>query len=95
MTAWLGNWGKQGLGYHRQKAVPVLYDGHLVGDPLRLDFLVEDAVVVEIKAVEQFHPVYSAQVLTYLRLTGISVGLLINFHKAILKDGIHRFLLDI
>jgi GxxExxY protein len=80
----------RGLHFERQAAVPVVYKGQLVGD-LRLDLLVEDQVVVEVKSVERFDPIFQAQVLTYLRASGRRVGLLINFNSRMLKDGIKRF----
>jgi GxxExxY protein len=81
-----------GLAYARQVAVPLIYKGRPVGE-YRLDLLVEDAVIVEIKTVERFDPVHEAQVLTYLRLTGKRVGLLINFHVPVLKAGLKRLVL--
>jgi GxxExxY protein len=81
-----------GLKYQRQLAYPVLYKGRSIGE-YRLDLLVEDAVVVEIKSVERVDPVFEAQILTYLRVTGKKVGLLINFNSRFLKDGIRRFAL--
>ena len=60
----------------------------------RLDLIVEDAVVVELKSVERFDPIFEAQVLTYLKVTGKRIGLLINFNSRLLRDGIKRFVLD-
>lgn len=71
------------LRFGRQVPVPLTYKGRYLGE-YRLDLLVEDAVVVEVKAVERFDPVHEAQVLTYLRLTGKRVGLLINFNRRLL-----------
>ncbi|MFI5175519.1 MAG: GxxExxY protein, partial [Terriglobia bacterium] len=68
------------------------YKGRSIGE-YRLDLMVEDAVVVEIKSVERFDPVFEAQVLTYLRVTGKKIGLLINFNSRLLKDGIKRYIL--
>ncbi|MGH2592226.1 MAG: GxxExxY protein [Anaerolineae bacterium] len=82
----------QGLRYHRQVTVPVNYKGRLIAE-YRLDLLVEDTVVVEIKSVERYDPVFAAQVLTYLRVTGKKVGLLINFNSKLLKEGVKRFIL--
>ena len=79
-----------GLAYERQKAVPVLYKGHLIGEH-RLDLLVKDTVIVELKSVERFDPVFQAQVMSYLKLTGKPVGLMINFNTRLLKEGIHRY----
>jgi GxxExxY protein len=76
--------------YQRQLIFPVVYKGRTIGE-YRLDLLVEDSVVIEIKSVERFDPVFEAQVLTYLRVTGKKVGLLINFNSRLLKDGIRRF----
>jgi GxxExxY protein len=84
---------KKGITFSRQHAVPVWYDGHQVGDPLRVDFLVENLLVVEIKAVETLHPVFTAQVLSYLKLLGKPLGLLVNFHSVLMKDGVHRLMI--
>ncbi len=82
-----------GLRFVREHRVPVVYKGHLVGE-YRLDLIVEDSVVVELKSVERFDPVFEAQVLTYLKVTGMRIGLLINFNSRLLRDGIKRFVLD-
>ncbi|HZU52514.1 MAG TPA: GxxExxY protein [Holophagaceae bacterium] len=84
---------KRGLDVVRQIKVPIEYDGRRLDSGLRLDLLVADAVVVELKAVEQVLPVHKAQLLSYLRLTGKPVGLLINFHVPLIKDGIQRMVL--
>jgi GxxExxY protein len=85
---------KRGLRVERQVALPVLYDGVKIEAGLRLDLLVEEKLIVEVKAVELFHPVHKAQVLTYLKLTGHSLGLLINFNVPLIKDGIKRIILS-
>jgi GxxExxY protein len=72
--------------------VPVVYKGLPVGE-YRVDLIVEDSVVVEVKSVDRYDPVFEAQLLTYLRLTGKRVGLLVNFHSRLLKSGIKRFVL--
>jgi len=82
----------QGLDYQRQVAAPLTYKGRAIGE-YRIDLLVEDAVVVEIKSVERYDPVFEAQVLTYLRMTGKRIGLLMNFNSRLLKDGVKRFVL--
>ncbi len=79
-----------GLLVETQVAIPVTYKDVRLEGGLRLDFLVEKCVIVEIKAVETMNPVYEAQLLTYLRLTGIRLGFLINFTVPHLKDGIKR-----
>lgn len=80
----------QGLSIQRQMPVQVIYKGATIKDPLFIDVLVEGRVLVEVKATEKNHPVYETQVLTYLRLTGIKLGLLINFGHEQVKDGISR-----
>ncbi|HNT23563.1 MAG TPA: GxxExxY protein [Anaerolineales bacterium] len=82
--------GLQGLSFKRQVNLPVTYKGITLDCGYRLDLLVQGQVVVEIKAVETLLPIHDAQLLSYLRLGGWQVGLLINFHVPILKDGIHR-----
>ena len=79
-----------GLRFRRQVQIPVSYKSIQLDAELRLDALVEDTVFVELKAVEALHPVHEAQLLTYLKLTGKRVGLLINFNVPVLKDGIVR-----
>jgi GxxExxY protein len=81
-----------GLIYQRQAPVPLFYKGHAVGE-YRLDLLVADAVIVEVKAVDRLDPVFEAQLLSYLRLTGKRAGLLINFHVPVLKSGVRRVVL--
>jgi GxxExxY protein len=80
-----------GLRYRRQVAVPIVYKGRALGE-YRLDLLVEEAVVVEVKSTERDDPVFTSQVLTYMRLTGKRLGLLINFNRRLLKQGIKRFI---
>ena len=80
-----------GLRYKQQPKIPAMYKGRKLGE-YRLDLLIEDLVVVEIKSVERFDPVFEAQVLTYLRLTQKRIGLLINFNTRLVKDGIKRFI---
>jgi GxxExxY protein len=76
-----------------QVAVPIFYDGEKLDASLRLDMLVNDALVVEIKAVDRIAPVHSAQLITYLKLGGRRLGLLINFNSTRIKDGIRRVVL--
>jgi len=73
--------------------LPLLYKGEAVGSDLRLDILVDNAVVVEIKAVASLEAIHEAQLLSYLRLTKCRVGLLINFNSPVLKSGIKRMVL--
>jgi GxxExxY protein len=82
----------RGIPFVRQKAIAVNYKGYPVGEG-RLDFLIDGVLVVELKAVEAFIPVHTAQVLSYLKATGLQLGLLINFNVSILKEGIQRVVL--
>jgi len=77
-----------GIATQRQLPIPILYKGAPIRDPLFLDILVDKRVIVEVKAHEKHFPYYEAQLLTHLRLTGIKLGLLINFGKKALKDGV-------
>ena len=81
---------KRGLRVVSELALPIVYDGVTIDVGYRIDMLVEDAVVVEAKAVSKAPPIYEAQLLSYLKLSGHRVGLLINFHVLHLKDGIKR-----
>ena len=81
---------KQGFDVERQKVIRFEYDGMVLEEGFRTDLLVEGRVVVELKSVEKLAPVHSKQVLTYLRLMNLPVGLLINFGAATLKEGLHR-----
>lgn len=78
--------------YQRQKNIEINYKGRMIGD-LIADVIVEDRVIVELKSVETLLPIHTAQLLTYLKLTNIKIGLLINFNIPILKDGVRRFVL--
>ncbi|HEX4919725.1 MAG TPA: GxxExxY protein [Candidatus Bathyarchaeia archaeon] len=82
--------GKRGLRVDTQVPLPVVYEGEKLDIGYRIDLLVENLVIVEIKCVEAIHPVHQAQLLSYLRLSTRHVGLLINFYVAHLKDGITR-----
>ena len=82
---------KRGLRVERQKDVPINYDGHILKTQLRLDLLVEEKVVVELKSVKEMQDVFWKQTRTYLRLLGLKVGILVNFNvNDILDNAIHR-----
>lgn len=81
------------IGFLRQKETPILYNDLKIDDGLRLDLLVEDLVIIELKAQENYHPVWEAQLLSYLKLTSKRLGFLINFHVPLMKDGIKRIIL--
>lgn len=84
---------KAGLAYEVQLVLPINYDGELIDGGLRLDLVVEDQVIVELKAVERLLPIHEAQALTYLKLTGKRLALLLNFNTERLKEGIKRIAL--
>ena len=79
-----------GLEVERQKQLPITYKGTVLAEPLRLDVVVNNLVIVECKAVVNYHPIFEAQALTYLRITGLKLALVINFGEKMLKNGIHR-----
>jgi GxxExxY protein len=81
---------ERGLAVHREMMVPILYKGRELGPRLRVDLVVDDAVIVEMKSVESILPLHTAQLLTYLRLSRFRVGLLINWNVARLMDGVIR-----
>jgi len=81
------------LKVERQVSLPVVYDGLQLDAGLRVDLLVENLVIVELKAVEVLLPIHKAQVLTYLKLSGYRLGLLINFNAVLIKQGIQRIAL--
>lgn len=84
---------KRGLICERQLSFPIVYDGITFDEGLRLDVLVEGKVVCELKAVEIVNPVWQAQVLSHLKLTGNRLGYLINFNVPLIKNGIKRFVM--
>lgn len=80
----------RGFNIQKQVIVPVLYKGSAVKDPLCVDILVENIVIVEVKATEKLHPIHEVQLLTYLRLTEKKLGLVVNFGQEYVKDGVSR-----
>ncbi|MGA3327448.1 MAG: GxxExxY protein [Terriglobia bacterium] len=83
--------GKRRMRVEQQKPLPFIYEQVKLDCGYRIDLLVEGSVVVEIKSVDALAPIHEAQVITYLKLSGCKLGLLINFNVQVLKDGIHRF----
>jgi GxxExxY protein len=81
---------KRGFDVASQVGLPVIFDGEKIELGYRIDLVVADVVIVEVKSVEAIHPVHQAQLLSYMRLSGIGVGLLINFYVTHLRDGIKR-----
>src|SRR4030095_1738288 len=84
---------KRCIQFIKQREVPIIYQTLHIDDGLRLDILVEDLIIIEFKAQENYHPVWEAQLLSYLKLTGKRLGFLINFHVPLMKDGIKRLIL--
>jgi len=83
---------KRELSYQRQVDIPIEYDGLKFDEGLRLDVMVEGLIICEIKAVDKMNPVWEAQLLSYLKLTGKRIGFLINFNVPIVKNGIKRII---
>jgi len=81
---------RAGMSFQMEKALPVVYDGETISLAYRVDFIVEDKVIIEVKAVECVLPVHVAQLISYLNLSKTRVGLLLNFNVAEFKEGIHR-----
>ena len=78
------------LDVKRQLALPIPYKGHTLASPLKIDLMVNQLLIIECKAVSQYNVIFEAQTLTYLRLTQLKLGLVINFGERMVKDGIHR-----
>ena len=83
---------ERNIQYHRQKPIAIVYKGRSIGSG-RIDILIDDRVIVELKSVGQLIPIHTAQIMTYLKLTGVKLGLLINFNTELLKNGIKRIIL--
>ena len=84
---------QKGLKVERQKPVPVIYKEIKLDYGYRIDLLVEDSVIVELKSIEAFTPIHEAQILTYMKFAEKKVGLLINFNVTVLKNGLKRYVL--
>ena len=84
---------KRGLKIERQKQVPIIYKGKVLKTDLKLDVMVEDMIIIELKSVEELKPVFYKQTKTYLKLMNKHIGLLVNFGEDDMKDGIHRIVL--
>ena len=78
------------LSFERQKPLPVIYKGITLDCGYRLDVVVENAIILELKSCEKIEPIHRAQLLTYLKLSGLSLGLILNFNMPVMKDGIVR-----
>jgi len=84
---------KRKIPFVKQKCTELIYDNVIIDEGLRIDIMVDDLIVIELKAQEVYHPVWEAQLLSYLKLTGKRLGFLINFHVPLMKDGIKRLIL--
>jgi GxxExxY protein len=84
---------KRNIPFEKQKTVPLLYDKLVINDGLRIDILIDKLVVVELKAQEYYHPVWEAQVLSYLKLSNKRLGYILNFNVPLMKEGIKRMIL--
>jgi GxxExxY protein len=82
--------GKRGLDVKRQVALPLIYDGIKLDADYRLDLLIHDRIIVELKSVDKFLPIHTAQLLSYLKLSGLKLGYLLNFNVVHMRDGIKR-----
>jgi GxxExxY protein len=81
---------QRGLDVKRQGLLPIRYKGSELADPLKIDVIVENSVIVECKATTKYSEIFESQLLTYLRLSGLKLGLVVNFGEPLLKGGIHR-----
>ena len=84
---------KRNIPFIKQKCAELIYDNVIIDDGLRIDILVDDLIVIELKAQEIYHPVWEAQVLSYLKLTNKRLGYILNFHVPLMKDGLKRMIL--
>ena len=84
---------KRDIPFIKQQCVEIIYDNLIIDDGLRIDILVDDLIIIELKAQENVHPVWEAQLLSYLKLTGKRLGYILNFHVPLMKNGIKRMIL--
>lgn len=84
---------KEGINFERQKEVSIIYDGCRLDCGYRIDILVESTIIIELKTVESIQPIHTAQLMTYLKLSKLHLGLLINFYTTNLQNGIRRYVL--
>ncbi|MDB5203083.1 MAG: GxxExxY protein [Ferruginibacter sp.] len=84
---------RRNITFSAQQKIPIIYNGLRIEDGLRIDLLISDLIIVELKAQENYHPVWEAQLLSYLRLSGKKLGYIINFSVPLIKQGIKRMIL--
>lgn len=82
---------KRGLSFEREKIIPLKYDGEILNSGLRLDLIVENKIILELKSIEKLLPIHDAQIISYLRLADMPIGFLINFNVPLIKQGVKRF----
>ncbi len=82
---------KRGIPFKRQVLMPIKFDGNIIPNAYKIDMVVDNNIIIELKAVEKILPVHEAQILTYLKLSCIQTGFLVNFNTKLIKDGIKRF----
>ncbi len=85
--------GKRDIPFIKQKCVEIIYDNLIIDEGLRIDILVDDLIIIELKAQENSHPVWEAQLLSYLKLTNMRLGYTLNFHVPLIKNRIERMIL--
>lgn len=83
---------KRKIKFERQKSLPIFYDNVELEDGLRLDLMVDELIIIELKAQQDFHPIWTAQLISYLKLADVRLGFLINFHVPLIKAGIKRII---
>ena len=84
---------KRNIPFTRQQAIPIIYNNMSIEEGLKIDLVIDDLIIIELKAQENHHPVWEAQLLSYLKLTGKRLGYIMNFHVPLMKDGIKRMIL--
>ena len=84
---------KRNIPYLKQKCIELIYDNLIIDEGLRIDILVDDLIIIELKAQEVYHPVWDAQLLSYLKLTQKRLGYILNFHVPLMNDGVKRMIL--
>ena len=84
---------KRNIAFTRQQSIPIVYNNMLIDESLKIDFVIEELIIIELKAQENYNPVWEAQLLSYLKLTGKRLGYIMNFHVPLMKDGIKRMVL--
>ena len=85
---------KRNILHHRQAKLPIYYDGIMFEEGLRLDVLVDNSIICELKALDIVNPIWQAQILSHLKLTGLHIDYIINFNTALLKDGMRRYCVE-